>query len=342
MLQLEKTINELVANGTISNIAVRVGVGERVLYDTFRGGVGERTLFDMASVTKIISTTSLALIALDKGLINLDDEVSKFFKTDKPLTIKNLLTHTIGIGYKLLQSYTNSPENIAEKILEIHSDIPIGSDVRYSCPGFILLGKILEKVFQEPLDKCFETLVAKPLNMCETSYLPNNKEHAVNANMTEDMRGVVNDYNCQFLGKVAGNAGVFSNLSDVTKYVKFLLNKGYPLISRKTFEIAVKNHTPNMSESRGLGFLYVDERYSQTGGLFDDGAIGHCGHTGQSVFADYRNGLYVIILSDATVSTEKKYGREKYQEVMDMRARLHSAIKQDLITEKLVDFAYVL
>ena len=74
----------------------------------------------------------------------------------------------------------------------------------------------------------------------------------------------------------------------------------------------------------------MDDRYKQTGGLFAEGTIGHCGHTGQSVFVDYRSGLYVIILSDATISTVKKYGKEHYNEVMDMRARLHSAIKCDL------------
>ena len=85
-----------------------------------------------------------------------------------------------------------------------------------------------------------------------------------------------------------------------------------------------------MSESRGLGFLYVDQRYAQTGGLFKDGAIGHCGYTGQSVYVDPRSGLYVIALSDATASTERKYGADRYEEVMEMRARLHAAIRLDL------------
>jgi CubicO group peptidase (beta-lactamase class C family) len=92
----------------------------------------------------------------------------------------------------------------------------------------------------------------------------------------------------------------------------------------------VLNYTVDKDSSRGLGFLYVDKRYEQTGGLFQDGAIGHCGHTGQSVFVDYRSGLYVIVLSDATISTTKKYGAEHYGEVMQRRHDLHFAIKQDL------------
>ena len=330
MINLNKTIDGLISNGTVEHIAVRVGKRDDVICDVFRGGVCETTLFDMASVTKIMATTSLTLIALDKGLLQLNDTVDKFYTTDKSLSVKNLLTHTMGIGHKALNKEGNTYENIAEKILDIPSDIPIGTDVLYSCPGFILLGKILEKVYGKPLNECFDEMVAKPLELENTSFLPKNIKNAVNSNLDQDMLGIVNDYNCQFLGGVAGNAGLFSNLSDVTNYVHFLLNKGRPLISEDTFLMAVQNYTLGMSESRGLGFLYVDDRYEQTGGLFEDGAIGHCGHTGQSVFVDYRSGLYVIILSDATVSTVRKYGNEHYDEVMDMRSRLHGAIKQDL------------
>lgn len=330
MICLEKTIDEYVESGILEHIAVRVGRGDNVICDTFRGSVDETTLFDMASTTKIMATTSLALIALDRGLLHLDDTVDKYYSTSKALTVKNLLTHTIGIGHKALNKAGNTYENIAEKILDIPLDIPIGTDVRYSCPGFILLGKILEKIFGMPLNECFNELVAKPLGLERTSFLPLNRENAVNSNPDKTKLGIVNDYNCRFLGGVAGNAGLFSNLSDVTKYVHFLQNRGKPLINEETFLLAAQNHTLGMSESRGLGFLYVDDRYAQIGGLFPDGSIGHCGHTGQSIFVDYKSGLYVIILSDATVSTVKKYGREHYDEVKEMRTQIHTAIKRCL------------
>ena len=112
--------------------------------------------------------------------------------------------------------------------------------------------------------------------------------------------------------------------------MKMLLEDGAPLFSKETLDLAAGNYTEGMSESRGLGFLYVDGRYTQTGGLFPVGSIGHCGHTGQSVFLDRTCGLYVIILSDATVSTVRKYGKEKYTEVKRMREALHAAIRADL------------
>ena len=84
------------------------------------------------------------------------------------------------------------------------------------------------------------------------------------------------------------------------------------------------------SESRALGYLFVDERYAQTGGLFPVGSVGHCGHTGQSVFVHPESGLFVVVLSDATKSGMQKYGVEKYAHTTNMRAAIHSAIKADL------------
>ena len=84
------------------------------------------------------------------------------------------------------------------------------------------------------------------------------------------------------------------------------------------------------SLAKDLGFVYVDNKYTQTGELFPEGSIGHCGHTGQSVFVDLKSGLYVIVLSDATISGVKKHGVEKYDIVKKMREDMHNAIKKDL------------
>ena len=88
MKRLNETIDKLIRDGVVEHIAVRIGKGDAIIYDTFRGNVCDTTLFDMASVTKIMATTSLALIALDKGLLHIDDPVDKFFSTSKPLTVK--------------------------------------------------------------------------------------------------------------------------------------------------------------------------------------------------------------------------------------------------------------
>lgn len=334
MQRLTETAERLIREKTLSHLAVRIGIGDRVLWEDYRsedGTLDSNTLFDMASVTKILSVTPLVLMALEQGKIALDDPVSRFFpcpEEKRKMTVFHLLTHTMGIGHKNLTGFSGG--EIGEFILSIPSDVSIGSDVRYSCPGFILLGRILEKVYGMPLNEAFRRFVAEPLGMESTGFLPDRSRRIVNANLLEADRGLVNDYNCRHLGGVAGNAGIFSTMDDLTRYVKMLQNCGAPLISPETFALARRNHTPGMAESRGLGFLYVDERYEQAGGLFPVGSIGHCGHTGQSVFVDPDRGFYVILLSDATVSTVKKYGKENYGEVMRMRHDLHKAIKGDL------------
>lgn len=337
MNHLISCVDALFENKTVGNLIVRVGRGEEILIDLTRTEQDRRlsdyTLFDMASVTKIMATTTLALMAMDRGTLSPEDRVSRFFSVpgDKQcLTIKHLMTHTMGTGHKNLTGCADGYADIARYILDIPADIPIGTDVRYSCPGFILLGCILEKLFDCPLNEAFDSLVATPLGLENTAFLPNAALDFVNANRRAADAGMVNDYNCRYLGGVCGNAGLFSCLEDMTRYVRFLQTKGAPLISPEIFARACRNHTAGMSESRGLGYLYVDDRYMQTGGLFREGSIGHCGHTGQSVFVDTQSGLYAIILSDATVSTVRKYGKEKYSEVTQMRRDLHAAIRADL------------
>ena len=104
--------------------------------------------------------------------------------------------YMVGIGHMALNIEGNTYENIAEKILDIPYDIAIGTDVLYSCPGFILLGKILEKVFKKSLNECFDEYVRAPLSLHNTSFLPKDKYLVVNSNLSEEKRGIFNDYNC--------------------------------------------------------------------------------------------------------------------------------------------------
>lgn len=338
MSKLNEQVNEILQDGIANNLIVRVGVGDEILMDVLRTNedrlLNGQTLFDMASVTKIVSTTMLALIAMDRGLLSPDDPVSRFFAVPKDksaLKVRHLMTHTIGIGHKSLLPFAGAYSDVQDYILSIPTDIPIGSDVRYSCPGYILLGRIVEKVLGASLDQLTKAYVTAPLGMSSTTFLPDRSLDIVNANPTADACGLVNDYNCRHLGGVCGNAGLFSNLADMTRFVRAMLHRGEPLFSREVYDAATENLTPGMSESRGLGYLYVDDRYYQTGNLFPYGSVGHCGHTGQSIFWNPDSGLYVIVLSDATATVHAKYGSGNYELTKRMRERIHAAIRSDLL-----------
>lgn len=117
MENVEHYLEWLQANQLVENIAVKVGKNDTVLYETYRsksGSLSQTTLFDVASVTKIVSTTSLCLLAMDRGLLSIEDTVSKFFPcpSDKQsLTVRNLLTHTMGLRHKSLYKDKKAYEN---------------------------------------------------------------------------------------------------------------------------------------------------------------------------------------------------------------------------------------
>ena len=268
MENVEHYLEWLQANQLVENIAVKVGKNDTVLYETYRsksGSLSQTTLFDVASVTKIVSTTSLCLLAMDRGLLSIEDTVSKFFPCppDKQsLTVRNLLTHTMGLRHKSLYKDKKAYENIQEYILNLPLDFPIGSKFCYSCPGFILLGKVVEKVLDGRLDKLFEEYVAKPLGMISSTYCPDRSGDIVNGNLSPDEVGIVSDFNCRFLDGIAGNAGVFSNVQDLTRYVNMLLHYGAPLVRKETFDLAIKNYTKDFTESRGLGVCICGRKIS--------------------------------------------------------------------------------
>ena len=228
MKNLNTVLNRLISDGHANNICVRVGRGNEIIFSEYKsrdGVIDSSTVFDMASVTKILSTTTLTLIAFDKNLMSPDDLVSDYFECppcNSTLSIKHLLTHTMGIGHKPVNVDGVTYDNVQNYILNIPLDEAVGEKVIYSCPAFILLGKILEKVFGENLDTLFDKYVAKPLKMKNSGYLPDKSLNIINHNFNDSDRGIVNDYNCRYLGGVAGNAGVFSTLDDITEFAMML------------------------------------------------------------------------------------------------------------------------
>ncbi len=283
--------------------------------------VSEDTLFDMASVTKILSTTMLALRFIEEGLICLSDSTSDYFNTPddkKDITILNLLTHTSGI--KPLVSIVDkapSPDDVVETILDLDLAYPIGTNVGYSCLGFIVLGKLLELVGNDTLDRLSQKDVFTPLEMVNTSFRPKGDNIAstdYDIQTGRCSKGIVNDHNSRFLGGIAGNAGVFSNLDDMSKFAQMLSNMGKykskQYLSPATFSKAIHNYTPQMAQARGLGFYILTDAVVnpptdlfKTGSnpaaeLFSNGSYGHTGYTGTSVFVDKNTGLYVILLTN--------------------------------------------
>lgn len=314
----------------LEHIALRVGNREGVALEYFSDGVNERTFFDVASVTKIFCTTTLFLIALDQKKVGLTDTLSNYFDcpADKAgITLYQLLTHSAGLGGRDWASYKGEG---ADFILRASLAYSSGEKVQYNCEGFVLLGMILEKVYGMPLEKAFEIFVKTPLGVRETCFNIGAVENIVDANEGFSAPGTTSNPIPRALGGVAGNAGLFSNLHELTALIKLIQNHGAPLFGEETFALAAQNHTAHLNESRGLGFYYVDRRDEMMSPFFADGAIGHRGHTGQAVFCHPESGRYAVILTDATKCAHAQ-GHRDSRAVHALHRELHQVIKEQLL-----------
>lgn len=323
-------------------IYVRCGEYERTFSSS---NVDEDTYFDVASCGKVLITTPLILQAIGEGKLRLDSTLEEIFEhvpeDKKQITIKHLLTHTSGI---VRHWYVNSePEKVTKEIFAQSLAYETGKDYRYSCSGMFLLGCILEKIYNDSLENLFEKRLKKPLGYSRSKFnIRVGEENSAICYRSENVDGYSSpwdDENVRVLKTSAGHGGQFFTLADIKKYANAVLGKDEKLYSKELFALAEEKHSPECATaSRGLGWLYVDERYSQTGKLFPKGSFGHCGHTGQSIFFNREKELCVVILSNATRFLNKKSGFAgyDYNKICELREYIHNSILKDLQEQSLI------
>ncbi len=299
------------------------------------------TWFDIASMGKVLITSTLILRAESEGRLVLTDTLKKFFPqapADKAqITVHDLLTHTSGI--------IRQPWMPDEVIAAGHSGIidyifaqplayPTGQDYRYSCYGYLLLGFILEQIYGVSLDVIYEKYIKEPLGLTRSRFaIPVDAENAAVTHYRPEIGDCACADDIVFRMKgVGGNGASFWTAFDLEKFTQAVLERSEKLYPERYFDLAERDYTPYFAEGRGLGYLVVDGRYAQTGDLFPAGSFGHCGNTGTSFFMDRKSGLYVILLTNATRFSYMRlnYRTCNYQETMDMRRDVHNTILQDL------------
>lgn len=323
-------------------IYVRCGNFEHIFSSE---NVNENTYFDIASCGKIFVTTPLVLQAIDAKKLHLNNTLGDFFENvpsdKKNITIRHLLAHTSGI---VRHQYVNSDHDlIANEILSHPLAYEVGKNYRYSCSGMVLLGLILEKIYGVSLENLFEEHLKKPLGYTRSRFnIPTEEENAAKCYRYESAQGMPtpwDDENIRVLRTSAGSGGQFFTPSDIIKFSKAVMDKDERLYSEDLFALSEKIHSPSCAkESRGLGWLYVDEKYSQTGDLFPSGSFGHCGHSGQSIFFNREKKLCVVILTNATRFLNKRSGFKGYDYnlICKMRKDIHNEILKDLSEQGLI------
>ena len=325
--------------------AVAIGVGHTVLVRDFFGNrqtapdilpITENTLFDLASLSKLTSTSMIALKFIEDRKISLNDNIGEFLAYTGNFgdcEIRHLMTHTSGMPAGLsLFTMLHDKKDALRTILDADRCYQTGENVIYSCMGYIVLQYILENIGGEPLDKLARKYVFRPLGMKTACYNPimtdktpvaatelysHNKEWAT---------GHVHDENAYFLGGVSGNAGVFATLDDMISFAGMCSSKGRDkngkiYLSEEIFDLSVKNYTPDKAESRGLGFQLKGNQDFPCGKLFSAGSYGHTGFTGTSFYTDYETGLWGVLLTNAV-----HYGRENRSNYFALRKAFYDTI----------------
>ena len=309
---LNEMLRSAVNDGCFPWAVAAVGRRDRVMARAAAGGADLQTRFDMASVTKILAPTMLALLAIERGSLTLYDKVSRFFDApaDKAdITILELMTHTAGFEpHFFLSDETDDPNEAARAILRLPLAAERDGTPRYSCMGFILLGKILEKIYGVMLDEAARTHVFEPLGMLRTGYKPSGGNIApteVDPVTGIALCGVVHDENARFLRGVSANAGVFSDIGDMILFASMLAQESNGFLSPATLRKAIRNYTPGHDVHRGLGFHLAGTPENFMGDLFPDSSFGHTGFTGPSIAVDPETGLYAILLTNRVHPTRE-------------------------------------
>ena len=309
--QVHHLIQQGLEQGAYPSAALAVGIGSRVCLKQTYGDCNDATLFDMASVSKILGPTMIAFRFLEEGRFRLYDTVADFFpqapSDKKDITILQLMTHTSGIAdHFFLWDYTDDPADAAKVILTHPLAQAPGSDPVYSCMGYILLGKILEKIGGMPLDQLAQKYVFEPLGMTHTGYHPAGDcaPTEMDPETGKLLQGTVHDENARFLKGISANAGVFSDLNDMIRFATMLSLGGNDYLSPATLDAALINRTPNSKgEFRGLGFNLAGSPKSFLGDLMSPRAYGHTGFTGTSIAIDPATGLWMVLLTNRVCPT---------------------------------------
>jgi len=300
--------------GHNGRVIYRKAYGSRAL-EPRREVMTLNTVFDLASLTKVIVTTTAVMQLVERGKVRLNDPVSKYLpefaqngKND--ITVRQLLTHYSGLEPDLdLKTVWEGKETAYRMAFaETPEDAP-GSRFSYSDINFIVLGALVERISGETLDEYATQHIFVPLKMMHTRFVPPvawragwiEKIAPTQYDENEHMlRGVVHDPTARRMGGVAGHAGLFSTGDDLAKFAQALLNGGGVILSALSVEKMTRPEQPSSAPVlRGFGWDIDSPFSSNRGDLLPVGGFGHTGFTGTSMWIDPTTETYIILLTNA-------------------------------------------
>ena len=295
--------------------------------------VAERTIYDLASLTKVIGTTTAVMILFDEGKIHLDDPVVRYIPDFRgggreSVTIRHLLEHRSGLpAGRDLWRIAHTAEEARAAVIATPLATPAGKYFVYSDLGADMLAFVVEAVSGQRLDQFLAVRVFTPLGMSDTRFRPDASLRGRIAPTEIDpprgypLRGEVHDENAYALGGIAGHAGLFSTAGDLSIFAQMMLNGGTLNGTRIVADSTVRLFTRRAAGSRALGWDTCAGEYG-CGRYMGANAYGHTGFTGTSLWIDPEREMFVILLTNRVHAAR---ARRPAKVISDVRADLADA-----------------
>lgn len=325
----------------------------RFTYEDGAPAVTPHTIYDLASLTKVMATTAIAMRLCAQGRLDVDTPVGEVLpefilgrdpaERRRHVHLRHLLAHSSGLpGYVEFFRTVNTPAALMHACLAAPLDAEPGTRVEYSDPGFILLGKALEVLTRMRLPHLVRRHILRPLGLRSTGFRPPQSVRPLIPPTEEDatfrhrlIQGEVQDENAYILKGVAGHAGLFSNVPDVLRFAAGILGSTNGCAARVTDPPAEPSlfapkivqqfaqRQPPEGSSRALGWDTPSEN-SSAGRSFSPHSIGHLGYSGCSLWIDLDAAVAVVLLTNRT------WPDRKSQLIREIRPLFHDAVREAL------------
>jgi CubicO group peptidase (beta-lactamase class C family) len=317
----------------------------RFTYEEDAPAVGTETVYDVASITKVASTTAAAMLLYQRGRLDLDTPLGELLPgfvagrgtgdCARHVKLRHLLAHNSGLpGYVQFFRTAATPAELFRACLVLPLEAEPGTRAEYSDPGFILLGKALEELIGEDLPSWVRSEVYEPLGLASSGFCPPRALRSSIPPTEEDttfrkrrIQGEVQDENAWVLGGAAGHAGLFSNVPDLLRFAQEMIEAGWTagkplLFAPETVSLFAQRQGPEGS-SRALGWDTPSQN-SSSGSHFSLRSIGHLGFSGCSLWIDLENRVAVTLLTNRT------WPGRQCALIRKVRPAFHNAVRQAL------------
>ncbi|NUM53765.1 MAG: DUF1343 domain-containing protein [Candidatus Hydrogenedentes bacterium] len=307
---LESAVREAKAPGAVAYVGdiehthAHVATGARQLVPDLLPAETD-TVYDLASLTKVVATTTAIMLLTENGTVDLGAPVSKYLPIPAfgLITVKHCITHTAGLNPgRPFYKECNTIDAMLERYAAIPLKWPPGTRWLYSDVGFMILGRIVERASGEKLDAFCQKRIFDPLELRDTRFNPPAK-WATRCAATEQcpwrgrmMIGQVHDENAYAVGGVAGHAGLFGTASDLAAYIRALLTDR--ILKRETVDRMLNLNVTPAWPWQGVGWQLDAWPTKNFGFLPARDSAGHAGWTGTSAWLDRKAGRFAILLSN--------------------------------------------